>query len=545
MKKQSIYFLVIIILLVQTSCQQNNEEEDFFNNQITLLENNPRLYLSKIDSTQVTNLNNSKEATHFLLVSLANHYINNYYPHKGLLQKSIHIFTKKKLIQQQLESLLFLAKTYKKEKNLKMEVQAIEKAIDIASQIEDKEWLCCLYGYLGDMYIRKYNMLKFIKYQTLANQCIEDIAFRDMDISTQVQMAKSFLYIGNHKKAYELLNLIEISIDKNNIYYNEIKCLQGIALYKTKQWALCIEKLQEAIILRQTDDFLFVCHSILTYCYYSINDLANANKHRKLAIQYDTDPETNFAEIEFYKLCAEFARENNNTDNQIDCLYKAIERHEILLRNLNGSSLDEAIQAYTHFCDKKNYEKKLSTYKYAALSSLFIASIGLLIYINKKRKQAYQIVALHQQIETLEGLNNIKDEAKMFILRDFEVAKQIAMLRYTQKEQSAKFIKELNRFNITQNNSLLTTQWDNFYKHIDLSFDNFYTLLKDNFSDLNEKELQLCCMMVAGFKTEEIAAIWMQSIFSVHKYKTNIRKKLKTPEGANIIAFLMSAPPFQ
>lgn len=62
MKKQSIYFLVIIILLVQTSCQQNNEEEDFFNNQITLLENNPRLYLSKIDSTQVTNLNNSKEA---------------------------------------------------------------------------------------------------------------------------------------------------------------------------------------------------------------------------------------------------------------------------------------------------------------------------------------------------------------------------------------------------------------------------------------------------------------------------------------------------
>ena len=154
MKKQSIYFLVIIILLVQTSCQQNNEEEDFFNNQITLLENNPRLYLSKIDSTQVTNLNNSKEATHFLLVSLANHYINNYYPHKGLLQKSIHIFTKKKLIQQQLESLLFLAKTYKKEKNLKMEVQAIEKAIDIASQIEDKEWLCCLYGYLGDMLLQ-------------------------------------------------------------------------------------------------------------------------------------------------------------------------------------------------------------------------------------------------------------------------------------------------------------------------------------------------------------------------------------------------------
>ena len=87
MKKQSIYFLVIIILLVQTSCQQNNNEEDLFNNKITLLENNPQLYLSKVDSIQVTNLNDEKEATHFLLVSLANHYINNYYPHKELLQK--------------------------------------------------------------------------------------------------------------------------------------------------------------------------------------------------------------------------------------------------------------------------------------------------------------------------------------------------------------------------------------------------------------------------------------------------------------------------
>lgn len=46
-----------------------------------------------------------------------------------------------------------------------------------------------------------------------------------------------------------------------------------------------------------------------------------------------------------------------------------------------------------------------------------------------------------------------------------------------------------------------------FYKHIDLSFDNFYPMLKENYSCLNEKEMQLCCMMIAGFKTEEIAAI--------------------------------------
>lgn len=159
-------------------------------------------------------------------------------------------------------------------------------------------------------------------------------------------------------------------------------------------------------------------------------------------------------------------------------------------------------------------------------------------YFNKKKKQAYRLVALQQQIQALENLKSVKDEAKLFILRDFEVAKQIAMLRYTQKEQSAKLLKEIEKFNFIKYNDLLTTQWNSFYKHIDLSFDNFYSMLKENHSCLNEKEMQLCCMLIAGFKTEEIAAIWMQSIFSVHKYKTNIRKKIKAPDGANIISFL-------
>ena len=82
------------------------------------------------------------------------------------------------------------------------------------------------------------------------------------------------------------------------------------------------------------------------------------------------------------------------------------------------------------------------------------------------------------------------------------------------KEQSAKLLKEIEKFNFIKYNDLLTIQWNCFYKPIDLSFDNIYSMLKENYSCLNEKEMQLCCMMIAGFKTEEIAAIWMQSIFS-------------------------------
>ena len=60
------------------------------------------------------------------------------------------------------------------------------------------------------------------------------------------------------------------------------------------------------------------------------------------------------------------------------------------------------------------------------------------------------------------------------------------------KEQSAKLLKEIEKFNFIKYKAGMDSVSEDYY----------------------EKQMQLCCMMIAGFKTEEIAAIWMQSIFS-------------------------------
>lgn len=75
-----------------------------------------------------------------------------------------------------------------------------------------------LYSYLGEMYIRQFNTLNFIKYQTLANQCIKDVNFQDMSISTQIQVAKSFLYLDQYKVSYEKFNEIENILVKEYIF---------------------------------------------------------------------------------------------------------------------------------------------------------------------------------------------------------------------------------------------------------------------------------------------------------------------------------------
>lgn len=131
------------------------------------------------------------------------------------------------MIQPYLETLYLLAKTYKKENDITKEVHTIETAINIARQEYDQEWLFYLYSYLGEMYIRQFNTLNFIKYQTLANQCIKDVNFQDMSISTQIQVAKSFLYLNRYKVSYEKLNEIEKHLGKKNIFLSEIKRLQN------------------------------------------------------------------------------------------------------------------------------------------------------------------------------------------------------------------------------------------------------------------------------------------------------------------------------
>lgn len=161
------------------------------------------------------------------------------------------------------------------------------------------------------------------------------------------------------------------------------------------------------------------------------------------------------------------------------------------------------------------------------------------VYRNKKKQKAYRLMMMQEQLDRLQKMTCVNEEVKAIILRDIEVARRISYLKYCANDKGTKLLQEIEQLNLLNGNKLLNTQWDDFFRHIDIIFDNFYSKLMQRYSSLlGNKEVQLCCMLIAGFRAEEIAAVWGQSIYTVHKYKTGIRKKISSPEAKDLISFL-------
>ena len=213
-------------------------------------------------------------------------------------------------------------------------------------------------------------------------------------------------------------------------------------------------------------------------------------------------------------------------------------QYESIIQQLNDITLDEAIQVYTKDQERNFYNQNIKRHQYIIVVITILLVCSIVFYLALKKKQAYNLLYLQASIDSMERLNIIKDETKQMILHDFEIGKKIALLKQNKLEKYNKLLNELEKLNVTENNELLNMDWEKFYQHIDIAFDNFYSNLIEKYPDLNDKEVQLCCMLKAGFKTDEIAALWLQSVYSVHKYKTNVRKKIGAPEGADIVTFV-------
>lgn len=188
---------------------------------------------------------------------------------------------------------------------------------------------------------------------------------------------------------------------------------------------------------------------------------------------------------------------------------------------------------------------------------LFFVALGIcLLFIYLYRRRQRLLMEKEEEIETLRNMLASADKpddrfrtgasqpadgnVRKLMLQQLGVIKTIAG---TPTEANQQLLARLMALNEETANALI--DWPSIYQTIDLVYDGFYTRLMQKYgaSDqsndsahpvLNEKELQLCCLLKADFSTKEINMLTRQSLQTIYQRKTQVRQKLSLAEAEDI-----------
>ena len=206
-----------------------------------------------------------------------------------------------------------------------------------------------------------------------------------------------------------------------------------------------------------------------------------------------------------------------------------------------------------------NYELRLGKQRMGWMLSVAVLLLavggvgGYLYYRNRVQRMAEaedridtltRMLADAQTVlaaETVEQeLPKTDDDAffKKILLQQLGIIRLVASMPTSQNQALLKRISGISSGEIPTHSLLV---WSDLYPVIDRLYDNFHTRLMELYGDaLTEKEVQICCLLCAGFSTKEIGVITQQSDATIYVRKTSIRKKIGATEGQDIVACVNS-----
>lgn len=97
-----------------------------------------------------------------------------------------------------------------------------------------------------------------------------------------------------------------------------------------------------------------------------------------------------------------------------------------------------------------------------------------------------------------------------------------------------------NVIKLTEQNSDVDQDWENFIKSFDQVHTNFFKRLKEDFKDLSPNDYKMCTYLRMNLTTKEIASLMNISIRSVETNRYRLRKKLGLESDINLSQFLMN-----
>lgn len=467
----------------------------------------------------------------------------------SLLPEAIHYYRERKDSSRMLDGYLLEASYYKWMKQEERMDEAIENGLDYAIARKDTFWLLLFYRGKAEVAYQRNNHSQVIELMEKILQYADKLSVRER--------SSVFYNLG--------LNMALINHPSSSDYFE-----------RSIDMALAAA------------DTASACHYMRNYAtalannreYVKSNDLLRRVKRLMPAVGNHVMLQITFAEnfLNLHQLDSAryywnqaWANEQNHGGDKAEgfSVRSALVQLKTVLDYTSGTPLD--IITFGRFADsvrvemrdqnsvieqqletknnlqRLNYEliiKRQKTRMYSVLVAVLLVGVllSLSFYIRNRRKR---LAEAEERIDTLTRLLEDAQKAsdnqeensdaffKKLLLQQLGIIRLVANTPTSQNQALLKLISGISNKEIPVEGLLA---WADLYPVIDRLYDGFYSRMVERFGQLlSDKEVQICCLLCAGFSTKEIGVVTQQTSATIYVRKTSIRKKINAGEKQDIV----------
>lgn len=501
--------------------------------------------LRKLDSTTWDALSETNKNNYLYLWAKTQYKQKTIHAKDTLLQNSANVFLKQKEFEKACFLQICTSIAYQKAGQQEKALEILIEAENIAMHLKNKSYLLQIYHELGKIY-RENNNNSHAKTQyqklILLLKEVPELIHNLTKYNYFIDIPYAFLYLDHHSQAVEwcqkLLN--DINILKDTAQIQTICYDLAYSFNKTGQYSQATHYIEHLLQLNPTPQDSAKALLIRADIYYKEDSIHMLQQTlQQIPIQQFSKNKNLY--LRYQNLLAKLYYKQKQFQYAADILAICNKEMQEIYNNKKKIRLDLAREKYLQLKinqEHLKYSNQQLTFYITALIILIISAIIILcLYyrIRKRKSQYIQAYDLSQKLQNL--LDNNTLQLQQSILHNLSIACQVAKAQCLQTTN--KNFKEL--IYTAQNGD---NYWKSIYEATNILHNSFQKRLTATYGHLlNEKEQQLCCLLRVGFDTGDIAFMVEQSIFSIQKRKTSIRKKLNMQEGEDIIHFLETKLP--
>lgn len=305
----------------------------------------------------------------------------------------------------------------------------------------------------------------------------------------------------------------------------------GVACFENNQHDEAREYIQKAIEMDSKGQLSHGYYELLSRSYMKDKEYGSAMYYAEKFGELVDQMNNSYYKQAYLTLLCEIDEHSGNYESALG-RYKALSVYKdgLYAENIQNSLAD--VQEKYHAERIQNAYNRLMVHRqFLIIVIVFVLLLAAFIFwffssMVKKKNQN-----LIEAEDTLEMLNNMllekdnrENQFKSLLIEKLDIAKKVAQMEIAPAKDHNLFLKRYNA--VFDENLQEVLDWENLYPLINDLYKGFIDKVTKLFPLLNEKEIQMCCLIRAGFSNNEIAFILAYTYESVRVRKVDLRKKM-------------------